>query len=163
MKFFSGFSLQNESELFSKYLIDTDFTVCGFSKGAQEALTNAVESKTRVDLLQLFSPAFFSYDQVFKEKQLTMYEKNASVYTKRFLKNVLYPKSLDVTPYLRETTKEELRVLLYFDWSVIRELKGVRIEVYIGAEDKIINVKGAVEFFKEYGEVYFIKGCGHLL
>ena len=36
-KYFSGFSLENEEELFSKYIIENDFTISGFSYGAIKA------------------------------------------------------------------------------------------------------------------------------
>ena len=41
--------------------------------------------------------------------------------------------------------------------------RGTRIEVFLGADDKIIDSKEAYEFFKEYATVYFIKNKGHIL
>ncbi|NCB14181.1 MAG: alpha/beta hydrolase, partial [Erysipelotrichia bacterium] len=41
--------------------------------------------------------------------------------------------------------------------------KGVKIEVYLGANDKIIEASIAQEFFKKFATVYYIKEKGHLL
>ena len=63
-KYFSGFCFADESELFSDYLENNEFTVCGFSYGAIKAFEEVLNSDLRVDKLQLFSPAFFqSYDE----------------------------------------------------------------------------------------------------
>lgn len=59
MRYFSGFCFQNEEALFEPYLIKSDFTVAGFSYGAIKAMEYAFTCKTRIDTLQLFSPAFF--------------------------------------------------------------------------------------------------------
>lgn len=70
MKFFSGFCLANEQELFAPYLIRSDFTVAGFSYGAIKALKYAITCNERIDTLQLFSPAFFQdKDAKFKKLQ----------------------------------------------------------------------------------------------
>ena len=58
--YFSGFSLKGEKELFKEYIIENDFTVSGFSYGAQKAVEYVLSTDNRVDLLQLFSPAFFN-------------------------------------------------------------------------------------------------------
>lgn len=62
MKFFSGFSLQNESYLFDSFIKNSDYTVCGFSYGAIKAFEytiKQIENGNRIDTLQLLSPAFF--------------------------------------------------------------------------------------------------------
>ena len=62
MKFYSGFSLQNESHFFDSFILKSDYCVCGFSYGAIKALRYAkeqLENRQRIDTLQLFSPAFF--------------------------------------------------------------------------------------------------------
>ena len=41
--------------------------------------------------------------------------------------------------------------------------KGVKIEVFIGEEDKIIEAQKAKDFFVKYATVYFIKNVGHIL
>ena len=63
MKFFSGFCLCNEKELFKEYLEENEFVVAGFSKGAQEAIEYALNAPHRIDKIQLFSPAIFDYNQ----------------------------------------------------------------------------------------------------
>ena len=65
--FYSGFCFKNECEIFKDYLEIGDFIISGFSYGAIKAFKQALESKTRVDKLQLFSPAFFqTKDEKFK-------------------------------------------------------------------------------------------------
>ena len=59
MKYFNGFSLNGEKELFKEYLIDSEFSVAGFSYGAIEAFEYVYNGKDRVDRLILLSPAFF--------------------------------------------------------------------------------------------------------
>jgi len=46
---------------------------------------------------------------------------------------------------------------------LIEHLKNIKVEVFIGKEDKIIDVDGAVKFFRNYADVYLIKDVGHLL
>lgn len=41
--------------------------------------------------------------------------------------------------------------------------KGIKIEVYLGGVDKIIDSSKAREFFKNFATVYYIKEKGHLL
>ena len=41
--------------------------------------------------------------------------------------------------------------------------RGVKIEVFVGSEDKIVDAKSVAEYFKEFAQIYFIKGVGHLL
>ena len=50
-----------------------------------------------------------------------------------------------------------------FNWGLIEHLKNVKVEVFIGSEDKIIDVEGAVKFFQNYADVYLIKEVGHIL
>jgi len=93
MRYFNGFSLKNEQELFSEYLIKNEFAVGGFSYGAIKAFEYVLNSKNRVDTLQLFSPANFS-DKDKKFKKITTYslsKKSKTLYTKFFKK---YHKSL---------------------------------------------------------------------
>ena len=89
--YFNGFSLKNEKELFENYLIENDFTVSGFSYGAIKALLYAnklIQQKQRVDLVQLFSPAYFNdKDSKFKRTQLIFFQKDNKRYCKKFLNN----------------------------------------------------------------------------
>lgn len=41
--------------------------------------------------------------------------------------------------------------------------RGIKIEIYLGSDDKIIDSQKAMEFFKGFGTVYFIKNSGHIL
>ena len=59
MKFYSGFALVNDEQLFDPYLKNSKYCVSGFSYGAIKAFRGVLASKTRIDTLQLFSPAFF--------------------------------------------------------------------------------------------------------
>ena len=165
--YFSGFSLQNEKELFSNYLINNDFTVSGFSFGAQKAVEYVLNTKTRIDTLQLFSPSYFNdQDKKYKRMQVIYFKKDSEAYCDDFLENCgLNKKQKD--KYFHMGTVEELEDLLNYDWSEkklqsIVERK-INIEVYLGVEDKIINSKQAKEFFRKFGEVYYIKGKGHIL
>lgn len=167
-KFFSGFSLADEEKLFDEYLTCNDFTVAGFSYGAIKAFQEVLHTSFRVDTLQLFSPAFFqTQDKKFKRMQLMFFKKDASAYCKNFLKNITYPSSFDMLDYFNEGTFEELDELLNYEWldSELQKVvnKGIKIEVYLGANDKIINAKAAMDFFKTYATVYFIKDTGHIL
>lgn len=170
--FFSGFCFKDEKELFSDYLIENDFTISGFSYGAikafEESFKKITESQKRVDKLQLFSPAFFqSKDAKFKKVQLMFFKKDEDEYIKNFIKNVKYPSSKDIEKYLEKGTYEELEELLNYVWSEekLQELveKGVKIEVFLGSEDLIIDCLKAKEFFKNYATIYYFKEKGHLL
>ncbi len=167
-KYFSGFSLENEEELFHEYIIENDFTVSGFSYGAIKAFEYVLESKKRVDILQLFSPAFFqTEDEKFKRMQLMFFKKDAKSYCDNFLKNIAYPDTVNTSNYFTQGSMEELEELLNYTWDEekIKELldRGIKIEVYLGGKDKIIDSNSAKDFFKNYGTVYFIKEKGHIL
>ena len=166
--YFSGFCFFEESELFEEYLINNDFTFCGFSYGAIKAFGEALNSTKRVDKLQLFSPAFFqNFDDKFKRTQLMYFKKDANAYCESFLKNVIFPTNLDISKYFKLGTIEQLEELLYYEWSEekLQKLldKGIKIEVYLGGVDKIIDSSKAREFFKNFATVYYIKEKGHLL
>jgi hypothetical protein len=50
-----------------------------------------------------------------------------------------------------------------FNWEKIKEIKNVKIEVFLGEFDKILALKKAYDFFKNYADVYFIKKVNHFL
>lgn len=167
-RYFSGFCFVNESELFYEYLENNDFTVCGFSYGAIKAFEEVLNSNTRVDKLQLFSPAFFqTFDEKFKRMQLMFFKKDANAYCENFLKNVTSPTNQDISKYFNQGTTEELEELLNYVWSKEKLQKlvdnGTKIEVFLGGIDKIIDSSKAKEFFKDFATVYYIKEKGHLL
>lgn len=167
-KFYSGFCLKNEEELFNKFIIKNDFTLSGFSYGAIKAFEEALTSKKRVDLLQLFSPAFFqNKDKKYKRLQLMFFKKDASSYCNDFLKNIASPSAFDMSNYFQEGSYEQLDELLHYEWleEKLQALieKGTKVEVYLSSEDKIINSQKAKEFFVKFATVYYIKNCGHIL
>ena len=170
MKFYSGFSLKDEEYLFSDYLSQTEYSVCGFSYGAIKALKEVkerVQKGKRVDTLTLLSPAFFQTKPVkFKKLQLMGYKKSKEAYMREFI-------SLCFLPYQKkivgscETSAEELDELLNYEWSIedfmLLSDKGVKVEVYLGSEDKIIDVVRAKEFFLQVSTVTYIKNANHFL
>ena len=168
MKYFNGFSLDREDELFSEYIEENDFTVAGFSYGAQKAMEFVYHSDKRVDKLVLLSPAFFqTQKKSFIRTQLRYFDNNAEEYTKQFLLNTAYPSSFDLSVYLNRGNKVELENLLTYEWDIkkLEEInkRGITIEVYIGEEDKIILSKEAFKFFADSTITYYIKGVGHCL
>ncbi len=168
MHYFSGFSLKNEEELFDDILIDTEFNVAGFSYGAIKAFEYTLSIPKRVDTLQLISPAFFqTKDKKFIRLQLLHFKKNQDKYIKNFLQNCAYPSKIDLSKYLSYGNYEELEELLDYKWEKekIQELKkrDIKIEVYLGGEDKIIDTKEVYEFFKPYATIYYFNKKGHIL
>jgi pimeloyl-ACP methyl ester carboxylesterase len=168
MKYFNGFSLQREEELFTPYLINSDYCVTGFSYGAQKAFEYVYHSKERIDRLILLSPAFFQTQKPsFIRTQLRYFEAGQTDYVQQFLSNVTYHSSLDLSSYLEVGTREELESLLTYHWDTnkMQEIldKGTTIEVFLGSEDKIIDAQEAFHFFSPLSTTYFIKNVGHLL
>ena len=166
--YFSGFCFFDESELFEEYIIKNDFTLCGFSYGAIKAFEEALITSKRVDKLQLFSPAFFqNFDDKFKRTQVMYFKKDEKTYCENFLKNVKNPSNKDISKYFNLGTAEELKELLYYEWNEdkLQKLieKGTKIEVYLGANDKIVDSSYAKDFFVNFATVYYIKEKGHLL
>lgn len=170
MIFYSGFSLKNEAYLFRDFLREGSYSVSGFSYGAIKALhhvENELKNKRRVDTLQLLSPAFFqTKSEKFRRLQLMSYKKNSKKYMEQFIVGCFAPYSPKIVEHV-ETQESELRELLEFEW--FRESleyinsKGVSIEVYLGAEDKIIDIEKAREFFLEVATVTYIKNANHFL
>jgi len=160
MRYFSGFSLENEEEFFKEYTMDSDFCVAGFSYGAQKAFEYALSTKKRIDRLILLSPAFFqNHKPSFIRVQLRYFKADQNSYIEQFLKNSVYPSKIDLSNYLSNGTYEELESLLSYQWDRDRVLKlikkGVIIEVFIGEEDKIVNSKKSFEFFSRYYDNLF--------
>ncbi len=168
MKFFSGFCLHDEKELFDEWIEKNDFCVAGFSYGAIKAFEYASTCKQRIDKLQLFSPAFFQdRSDKFKRMQTLYFSKDKNRYVKEFLEKTIYPSDFDIKAYFKEGTLEELKELLNYKWSTekIKVLKkrGLEIEVYLGEKDKIINPNSALDFFLPFADVYYMKDVGHML
>ncbi len=170
MKFYSGFSLQNEEHFFAPFIKKSDYTVCGFSYGAIKAFKDVRERLVqgkRVDTLQLFSPAFFqTKNDKFKRLQMLAHSKNRKVYIKQFIDSCFHPYESRLLEY-QKSTSQDLEELLRYEWvpSDLQLLcdKGVVIEVYLGGEDKIIDAQGAREFFLDQTTVTYIKDANHFL
>ncbi len=170
MKFYNGFSLKNEEIYFEDFINSSEYTICGFSYGAIKAFNDVKErlkSSKRVDTLQLLSPAFFqTKDEKFKKFQLNNYKKNRVFYLKNLIDGCFAPyANRDIKRC--ETTQKELEELLNYEWN-LNELKsltelGVKIEVYLGGMDKIIDAQSAREFFLEVATVTYIKDANHFL
>jgi len=170
MKYFSGFSLKNDDIFFKEILYNTEFSVAGFSYGAIKAfkyVEDEIKAGRRVDVLQLISPAFFqTKNDKFKRLQTLSYTKSKDIYLNGFLKSCFAPykkKSIDT----KDTTIEELEELLSYVWDKqsIQKLIdfGVRVEVYLGEQDSIIDVESARTFFKNITTTTYIKGANHFL
>jgi len=170
MKFYSGFSLKEESCFFDEFIDRSDYTVCGFSYGAIKAFEHVKESlvcEKRVDRLQLFSPAFFqSKSENFKRLQLRAFSKNQENYISKFIDSCFFPYAKKIIKH-KKATVDELEELLFYEWSLdeLEDMtqKGVKIEVYLGGQDKIIDVVGAREFFLDVSTVTYIKSANHFL
>jgi len=165
--YFSGFSLKDEQELFESYSVKNDVTVSGFSYGAIKAFEYVLNTNNRVDLLQLFSPAFFNDKDIkYKRMQLMFFKKDTQQYCDNFLINCGFTEDMK-NRYFKEATFEELEELLYYQWDEEKLQKivdnNIRIEIFLGSDDKIIDTSKALEFFKKFSEVYYIKEKGHIL
>jgi len=173
MKYFNGFSLIDEESIFKEsiffdILTPSDYTVVGFSYGAQKAFEYAYESQNRIEKLILLSPAFFQTEKKsFIRAQLRYFNAGKEAYVTQFLQNVASPSSHSLREYLNIGTQDELESLLTYVWdkTKIQTLlkRGTSIEVFLGTEDKIINSKEALAFFSQNCTTYSIKNVGHLL
>ncbi len=171
MTFFSGFCLQDEAELFDEYLNlwrENPYVVAGFSYGAIKALEYTLSHHGRIDRLILLSPAWFvGMDRSFVRQQMIFYKKSPEKYIQNFYRNVSYPTRIDLSGYAKESPAEDLKELLGYAWQEekLREIgrKGVLLEVYLGAKDRIVDANRAHDFFKNYATSYLFKPFGHLL
>jgi pimeloyl-ACP methyl ester carboxylesterase len=173
MKYFSGFCLKNEKSLFNDYLEENEFTVAGFSRGAQKALDYVLNTDKRVDKLQLLSPAFFNVNQKFIDLNIKAFKKDKTSYIKNFLtkaginewkmENGKWRIDLKDIEIDYSCNEDELLKMFTFDWEKIKELKNIKIEVFLGEYDKILSLKKAQSFFKNYATVYYIKKANHFL
>ena len=162
MKFFSGFCLNLDKTFFDEYIEDKEFVVAGFSYGAQKAVDYVLNSNKRVDKLQLLSPAFFDYPKKIVNINLEAFKRDKNSYINNFLKKA--GANEEILDYLDYSCNEsDLYKLFTFDWEKINDLKKVKIEIFLGEFDRIIALKKAYAFFKNYGEIYFIKKANHFL
>lgn len=168
MKFYSGFSLKNDLFFFDEFLEKGEYSVAGFSYGAIKAAHHVLNTTHRIDTLQLFSPAFFqTQSEAFKKLQLKAFTRSPQTYRENFLISCFSPYSVQEVDLNHEDNEENLRELLTFVWTsdLMNEIraKGIRIEVYLGLEDRVIDVVGAREFFLPYATVTSIRQGNHFL
>ena len=170
MQFYSGFSLKNEEYLFEDFITPCEYNICGFSYGAIKAFEEAyraTKSFKRVDKLILLSPAFFqTKPKKFIKLQLMGYKKDEASYIKEFRRLCFLPHNPKIVQD-SSTSYEDLTRLLNYQWDREKLLylleKGVEIEVYLGLEDRIIDVYGAKDFFIDFSTVTSIKNANHFL
>ncbi|WP_457597214.1 pimelyl-ACP methyl ester esterase BioV [Hydrogenimonas sp.] len=171
MRFFSGFSFHDEAPLFGEMLEpyrNNPYVVAGFSYGAQRALEHVHGTDGRVERLLLLSPAWFcDKSDAFKKLQLRAFRKDPAGYLARFYAQAAYPAGIDLGPYKKMGSYEELDALLHYPWYAERleavAARGVKIEIYLGAEDRIVDAPAAHDFFKNFGESWLFKHYGHIL
>lgn len=167
MTFYSGFSLTGDQRFFESHLRHSDYTVAGFSYGAIKAARHAANSTSRIDTLQLFSPAFFqTAKSSFKRLQLTSFTADSKNYSEQFIRRCFAP--CEVQPLdLTMGTMDELEELLNFVWDdlLLEKIleKGIRIEVYLGMKDHIIDADAARSFFLRYATVTSMPQANHFL
>jgi pimeloyl-ACP methyl ester carboxylesterase len=168
MIYFNGFSLKGEEAFFKEKLVENDFTVAGFSYGAQKAFEYVYHTSNRIDRLILLSPAFFqNHKSSFIRTQLRYFKANEEKYRENFLNNVAYPSHISLYNHLDVGKYEDLESLLSYRWEREKVLelleRGLIIEVFMGTEDKIVDSQKSHDFFSELTTVYLLKGVGHLL
>ena len=168
MKYFSGFCLKDEEEIFDRYISNSSSSICGFSYGAIRAFEEAYKTHKRVDRLILLSPAFFqTQKKSFIKTQLKYFKLNSDEYIKNFINNTKYPSEINIDKFISEGTIEELDFLLNYQWDKerLQELKnrGVEIEIFVGDRDKIVDTQKVIEFFEPFATVYKFKNVGHIL
>jgi len=170
VQFYSGFSLKNDEVFFEKLIKEDIFSIYGFSYGAIKAYLHVkknLQEGKRVDKLILFSPAFFqTKDKKFKRLQYMAYKKNKEQYLQNFIHSCFSPYPVKEIKY-KSSSMEELEELLEYIWDMnelksLRE-KGLKIEVYLGGQDSIIDVDGAYSFFTQVADVTLFKEANHFL
>lgn len=168
MRYFSGFGFKDEMELFEPFLIQNDFTVAGFSYGAIKAFNYVLNTKHRIDRLQLLSPAFFQdRDVAFKKLQTRSFLHDSTKYMQNFMYNLTDNQEILLTSYLHKSSYEELEELLSYEWREddLQTLvdRGIQIEVYVGEQDRIVNAHSIKNFFLPFATIYAFKNLGHIL
>ena len=168
MKYFSGFCFKEEAVLFEDWLEECDFCVAGFGDGAIKAFEYVLQSETRTDKLQLFSPNFFqNKSNIFKKNQLQQFAKDPDNYCSDFINRAQYPYFENISEYRKHNTREALKKALYYVWDEeqIKMLcnQNTVIEVYLGGLDQISDTTATLKFFTPFADVYFMKKVGHIL
>lgn len=172
-KYFSGFCFKNEFDLFNHIYSDfnlnlNEFDVVGFSYGAQKALDFTfynLKKNKRINRLFLLSPALFN-DKSLESKnfirfQLKSFSMNKHEYINNFLNKCGFDNN---SKYIINGNYDELNELLNYDFSKIEYVScKIKIFIFIGEKDRIINSTKSFLFFKKFGITLFLKDCNHLL
>ncbi len=184
MLYFSGFGLQNERVLFEDLLRGGGGprTLAGFSLGAVQAFECALggigssgssggggsnrscTAAGGVRDLDLISPAFFMDKSAeFKRDEILRFERSRAGYMRAFYSKLgVKDRAMQKMPAV-----QDLKLLLHYKWRAgdfaALKARGVRIRVFLGGADGIMNARAALEFFKPLCTVYFFKGKGHIL
>lgn len=164
--FYSGFCLDGEEGLFDEYLPAFGDFVAGFSYGSIKAVRYALQNDSVKSLL-LLSPAYYTHkDNEFIEAQLAAFEADPALYKLKLLKKSGL-KEEEGERYGKEGAIEELKELLYFDWrtaglDVLKE-RGVKIEVFIGGGDRVVEPLPSQKFFEKYAKVHWLENKNHVL
>jgi len=164
--FYSGFCLEGEEALFHEFLPQYGDFMSGFSYGAISAVREAVLDK-EIKRLILLSPAYYAHtNEAFREAQIAAFEADAELYKLKLLKKSGLSVE-DGVRYGKDSSLTELRELLYFDWrgAGLDTLKkrGVKIEVFIGEADRVVDPYASADFFEEFADVYRLKNKNHIL
>lgn len=143
--YFSDYCLSGEEQLF-RFLRLGQYDVAGFGYGAYEAFSfayNQMLKRHRIHRIVLIAP-FFDQENYIKKTQK------------------IYNQYVKISQFLH--IEREVSAL---EWSKkkLREMKqyGADIEVYIGGKSEIGESERVVEFFREFGVVYYLKNFSHLL
>ncbi len=164
--FYSGFCLSGEEGLFEPYLPAFGDFVAGFSYGAIKAVKYALKDESVKNLI-LLSPAYYSHkSDDFKSAQIAAFEADPGLYKLKLLKKSGLTEE-EAQRYGKEGSVEELEELLYFEWDyagldALRQ-RGVRIEVFIGSLDRVVEIVPSQNFFSKYAKVHLLEGKNHIL
>ncbi|CCB79394.1 hypothetical protein HBZC1_04080 [Helicobacter bizzozeronii CIII-1] len=175
-RYFSGFGFQGEAWLFEWILKPCGlYDVAGFSYGAicaLEYIYGQVKQGKRTQRLILIAPCMLAHkSQAFKNLQLKAYQQNPQAYMQAFFEkigwNALLAQDPSLARYAHLGSLQDLQTLLnyHYDPQKLEFLcdQGVRLEVFIGLEDAIMDAKALCAFFRDYGCVWQFKGANHLL
>jgi len=165
---FSGFCFKNESLLFDEFIDKSRPFISSFSYGCIQAMEYILTENIKIDNLYMFSPSFFNTQALsFKNNQLKIFRKSPEKYLDYFYKNCLYDKKINIDNYKKIDNIEILEQLLFYKWQehTLQKIinKNIKIMVYLGKEDKIIDINEAKEFFNNYASIIEIPNAGHLL
>ncbi len=189
--YFSGFGFANENALFAapqsavRECLDVrECDVVGFSYGAQKAVRYALHATRPIRRLCLLSPAFFhGMPTKRKEAELRLFAANPTRYLRAFLQQALGDTDASeaqrelVLPYFclaapesihADALGDDLRALLFYAFCAdeLAQIcaRGIEIEVFLGAKDRIVNALEARDFFAPLAtRLFWVRDAGHLL